>query len=109
MRINLLCSFDDRHAVKALGARWDATLKTWYVVDPPDLLPFARWLPLDAAQFLATAGGAPQAKAQPTARPKKKRSAPASSRASQPMTNESPTHYTSDWTPQDIPPDEPPW
>lgn len=69
MRINLQCSFDDRHAVKALGARWDAALKVWYVLDPPDLLPFARWLPLDAAQFLATAGSDSKAKAQPTTRP----------------------------------------
>jgi hypothetical protein len=101
MRINLICPFEERGAVKALGARWDAALKTWYLIDPADLAPFARWLPLDVGHFLATAGDAPQAKAPPKA------STPASN--SQPLTNEGATHDTPDWTPQDIHPDDPPW
>lgn len=105
MRINLACSFDDRHAVKALGARWDAVLKTWYVLDPPDLLPFARWLPLDAAQFLATAGDAPKAKAQPTARPKKRNSRSHAKGSPPPLTAQG----RQDIGPVDTNPAEPPW
>ena len=91
--------------MKALGARWDAALKVWYVLDPPDLLPFARWLPLDVGRFLATAGAAPQ----PKAGPKKKRQTSTPARSSRPMTNEGSTHYRPEWIPQDIHPDDPPW
>lgn len=45
MRINLTTSYDERHAAKALGARWDAFKRCWYVIDPPDLTPFLRWIP----------------------------------------------------------------
>lgn len=107
MRINLVCPFDDRHAAKAAGARWDVALRVWYVIDPPDLAPFARWLPLDAAHFLATAGDAPKAKAE--AKTKKKRQASTPARTSQPLTNEGPTNYSPEFVPQDIHPDDPPW
>jgi len=50
MRINLVTPFAEKDAVKALGARWDAAKKCWYVVDVVDLTPFARWIPsMDAA------------------------------------------------------------
>jgi len=50
MRINLVTPFAEKDTVKALGARWDATKKCWYIVDVADLTPFARWLPdADAA------------------------------------------------------------
>lgn len=52
MRINLSCPFEDRYSASALGARWDIARKTWYVIDPPDLQPFARWLPADVRAFL---------------------------------------------------------
>lgn len=45
MRINLVTPFAEKDAVKALGARWDATKKLWYVVDVADLTPFLRWIP----------------------------------------------------------------
>jgi hypothetical protein len=45
MRINLITPFAEKDAVKALGARWDATKKCWYIVDVADLAPFARWIP----------------------------------------------------------------
>jgi hypothetical protein len=45
MRINLVTPFAEKDAVKALGARWDAAKKCWYVVDVKDLAPFARWIP----------------------------------------------------------------
>lgn len=105
MRINLNCPFEDRAAVKALGARWDLVLKVWYVIDPPDLLPFARWLPLDAAAFLASGGapGQPQAKPAPAkkqtgSKPRKRK--PASS-IFQPAQVE--------FAGVDTSPDEPPW
>jgi len=45
MRINLVTSFAEKDAVKALGARWDASKKLWYIVDVADLTPFMRWIP----------------------------------------------------------------
>lgn len=45
MRINLKAPFADKDAVKALGARWDAATKNWYISDVEDLTPFLRWIP----------------------------------------------------------------
>jgi hypothetical protein len=45
MRINLVTPFAEKDAVKALGARWDAAKKLWYIVDVTDLTPFLRWIP----------------------------------------------------------------
>lgn len=45
MRINLVTPFAEKDAVKALGARWDASKKLWYIVDVADLTPFLRWIP----------------------------------------------------------------
>nr|WP_315491871.1 DUF5710 domain-containing protein [uncultured Rhodoferax sp.] len=57
MRINLVTPFAEKDAVKALGARWDATKKLWYIVDVVDLTPFLRWIPdLGAATVEATQG-----------------------------------------------------
>jgi hypothetical protein len=59
MRINLLTPFAEKDAVKALGARWDATRKLWYITDVVDLTPFARWIPdLAAATQDPSAGAA---------------------------------------------------
>jgi hypothetical protein len=55
MRINLVTPFAEKDAVKALGARWDAAKKCWYIVDVADLTPFGRWIPDMKA---ATAGSA---------------------------------------------------
>lgn len=50
MRINLVTPFAEKDAAKALGARWDATKKLWYIDDVADLTPFLRWIPdADAA------------------------------------------------------------
>lgn len=68
MRINLVTPFAEKDAVKALGARWDATKKCWYIVDVAGLTPFARWIPnMDAA--VDVSGGTPKVtkpKAVPT-------------------------------------------
>ncbi len=45
MRINLVTPFAEKDAVKALGARWDAAKKCWYIVNVADVTPFARWIP----------------------------------------------------------------
>ena len=58
MRINLVTPFAEKDAAKALGARWDAAKKCWYIVDVDDLTPFMRWIPnLDAAQDTGPAAG----------------------------------------------------
>ncbi|MFB7000853.1 MULTISPECIES: DUF5710 domain-containing protein [Streptomyces] len=44
-RVNLRVSFKDKDQVKALGAKWDSTLKTWYIAADMDMLKFRRWLP----------------------------------------------------------------
>lgn len=56
MRINLKTPFAEKDAVKALGARWDAKQKLWYIVDVADLTPFLRWIP--AAQATTERPGA---------------------------------------------------
>jgi hypothetical protein len=45
MRINLVTPFAEKDAVKALGARWDAAQKVWYIKDVADFTPFLRWIP----------------------------------------------------------------
>lgn len=45
----LTSSFKDKEKVKALGARWDAEQRQWFVPAGHDLAPFAAWLP-DMAQ-----------------------------------------------------------
>lgn len=59
MRINLITPFAEKEAAKALGARWDAAKKCWYVVDAADLAPFSRWIPnMEAAMENAPDGPA---------------------------------------------------
>ncbi len=60
MRINLVTPFAEKDAAKALGARWDATKKLWYIVDVADLTPFLRWIPdVSAATVKAADSVAP--------------------------------------------------
>jgi hypothetical protein len=35
--------YAEKDAAKALGARWDAANKKWYVPSDKDLAPFAKW------------------------------------------------------------------
>jgi hypothetical protein len=71
MRINLVTPFAEKDAVKALGARWDAAKKCWYIVDVADLTPFARWIP-DVEAVTGVADGI-----SPPAKPKFSMPAPA--------------------------------
>lgn len=59
MRINLVTPFAEKDAVKALGARWDAAKKCWYIADGADVTPFMRWIPNMEAATDAS-GGATQ-------------------------------------------------
>jgi hypothetical protein len=71
MRINLITPFAEKDAAKALGARWDAAKKCWYIVDAADLTPFSRWIPnMDAAMDVS--GSTP-----PMTKPKLSASTPA--------------------------------
>jgi len=40
----LTCPYAEKNECKALGARWDADRKKWYVPAGQDLAPFTRWL-----------------------------------------------------------------
>lgn len=63
MRINLVTPFAEKDAVKALGARWDAIRKLWYITDVADLTPFLRWIPnMEAATENPTSGATRPAK-----------------------------------------------
>lgn len=46
----LTVSFKDKDAAKALGARWDAAQRQWFVPDGRELAPFLAWLPVGSAQ-----------------------------------------------------------
>jgi hypothetical protein len=78
MRINLVTPFSEKDAVKALGARWDAAKKLWYVVDVTDLTPFMRWIP----NLEAATGSSDVKPMLPSAKPKN--TAPGASKASAP-------------------------
>jgi hypothetical protein len=65
MRINLVTPFAEKDAVKALGARWDTTRKTWYITDVEDLTPFMRWIPNLEAATESSKAGTTQVKANP--------------------------------------------
>lgn len=56
MRTNLQVPFAEKDQAKALGARWDATKRLWYVQNVSDLAPFARWLPQGSDRPTASSG-----------------------------------------------------
>lgn len=55
MRMNLQVPFAEKDQAKKLGARWDGTLKVWYVPENTDLGPFAKWCPTPGAAVPASA------------------------------------------------------
>ena len=58
MRIDLKVPYEEKDAAKRLGARWDPARKVWHLIDPPDLMPFRRWLGLNEQH----AGAKPKSK-----------------------------------------------
>ncbi|MFC7420688.1 DUF5710 domain-containing protein [Iodobacter arcticus] len=61
MRVNLKVPFAEKDSAKALGAKWDAAKKLWYIVDKADLSPYSQWID----QKVATSA-APQASTEKT-------------------------------------------
>ena len=62
MRIDLKVPFAEKDTAKALGARWDAAKRIWYVKDVSDLTPFSRWISVsNVDQGGATRGTTPKA------------------------------------------------
>ena len=57
MRINLVTPFAEKDEAKAMGARWDAAKKCWYIVDIADLTPFLRWIPNREAAMAGSTDG----------------------------------------------------
>lgn len=49
MSTYLTVSFAQKDQAKALGARWDAARRQWYVPEGLELTPFQEWLPSNAA------------------------------------------------------------
>ncbi|WP_253279491.1 DUF5710 domain-containing protein [Pseudomonas brassicacearum] len=45
-RIDLKVPFSEKDEAKSLGARWDPSLKTWYIPEGVDISPLAQWLPV---------------------------------------------------------------
>lgn len=50
MRINLHCPFAEKEEAKSLGAKWDQSLKVWYLWNVEDLTPFMRWIKPERAR-----------------------------------------------------------
>jgi len=86
MRTDLAVPFAEKDQAKALGARWDPARKIWYVTDPADLAPFARWRkdtgPMGTAGPVAAPAAAP---AKASANVKAKTSADAGANAKAPF------------------------
>lgn len=45
MKTYLEVPFEEKDAVKRLGAKWEAGSRRWYIEDQSDLRPFWKWLP----------------------------------------------------------------
>ena len=45
MKTYLNVPFEERLEAKALGAKWDAARKLWYVENANDVSKFMRWMP----------------------------------------------------------------
>lgn len=45
MKTYLEVPFEEKDAVKRLGAKWEAGTRRWYIENEPDLRPFWKWLP----------------------------------------------------------------
>ena len=58
MRIDLQVPYPEKDTAKALGARWDAAKRIWYVKDVSDMTPFSRWISDVKAATDGTSSGA---------------------------------------------------
>lgn len=67
MSITLNVPYAEKEQAKALGAKWDAARRVWYIPDNLVASPFARWLPSGAQ----VAGPADRTKTGPSRSAKK--------------------------------------
>ena len=51
MRIELNVPYSDKDKAKTLGAQWDVSKRSWYIISPDDLKPFTQWLSTDVKAF----------------------------------------------------------
>lgn len=45
MIVELNVPYADKDKAKSLGARWNSDKKVWYVVNPPNIILFLKWVP----------------------------------------------------------------
>ena len=58
--INLKVPFSEKDQAKALGARWNAELKQWYVPQGVESAPFAKWFTSSATATQTKASVRPE-------------------------------------------------
>jgi hypothetical protein len=63
--MDLKVPYSEKDAAKALGARWDAKRKKWFVPPGEDVNKFAKWLDPEFAKWDKLADGWKDATAQP--------------------------------------------
>ena len=69
LKTYLTVPYAQKDAVKALGARWDAANKKWYVSADKDLAPFKQWQPqVGALDLPATTTVKPKVRASSAAK-----------------------------------------
>jgi len=64
--VNLKVPFNEKDQAKALGARWNAEFKQWYVPQGVDSAPFAKWFTDSATSAPAKAATQPSAQTSTT-------------------------------------------
>ena len=62
-KVYLNVPYAQKDAAKALGARWDAANKKWYVPAGKDISLFAAWQPSDASESASAAASSPKSRA----------------------------------------------
>jgi hypothetical protein len=50
-RIDLKVPFEEKDAAKGLGAKWDASRRTWYISEGLSSAAFSRWMPLPSTKL----------------------------------------------------------
>lgn len=65
VQVYLVVPFAEKDEAKTLGARWDATKKSWYVPNNVDVNQFQRWLPVGFDPSAVAAAPAVRTSAKP--------------------------------------------
>lgn len=64
MRVYLNVPYEQKDEAKRMGARWDSAKRQWYVIDPPALTPFQKFLDVGVMSFEYMADGKKKRKAR---------------------------------------------